>query len=205
MDVIFGLPVSIELNSADFETIKDFTRSAIGLFDNDFRKAHIGLVLYNSIAYQVLKLDSIDSQAQIQLFVDREVQQTGRGFNLAAALTTAANNAFTIFGGTRPSAPKTMILLTAGSASSSQDFLQAATRLKDVGVRLIIVGIGEDVDAELMRLAGSQPSLRFYYEAQEYVDLHTQIDQIVYSACKGWLITRENTNILTILGLHVTS
>lgn len=186
MDLVFGVPVSTELSSTGFEIIKDFVRSAIGLFDNGMRKAHIGLVFYNFIAYQALKLNSLDSQAEIQLFVDRELQQFGNGFNVSATLKMAADNTFTIFGGVRPSAPKTMILITVGSNETSKEILQAAERLKELGVRLIIVGIGEGLDADLMKLASSQPSSRFYYEARQYVDVHSQLDKLIDSACKGW-------------------
>ena len=144
----------------------------------------MSFIPYSDQAEQVIKLDAIYSKSELKQFVDR-LQQTGSGYNVEEAITRAADNGFTIFGGTRPTAPKVMILLVPESTSPDPAVAAAAQKLKSQGVKLITVKIGSKVSGDTFKLAGSQPPSRYFFDAQNFNDVDSYIRDSIDTACKG--------------------
>ena len=114
------------------------------------------------------------------------MKKEGSAFNVARAIQVAADHAFTIFGGTRPTAPKTFVLYVPSSAPEASNAIQAAaTKLKSIGVKLMVVGLKE-ADEALYRVASSQPSQKHFLYGS-YDDVHSQLFDAVDTICKGTL------------------
>ena len=166
--------------------MKDFIKASIGFIEVGKRKAHVSFVPYSDTAEQTLELDKLYSREELDSFVDNSIQQSGRGFNVEDALNRAADNGFTIFGGTRPSIPKVMILLAPQSTSPADAVRKAAFKLKSTGAKLITVSIGnnDNVNRDLMNTISSQPTRKYNYHAVDMIDINTYANDIVDTACK---------------------
>ena len=184
IDIIFGLPTSTRMTPSEFTDVKDFTKSAVDLLEINNRLAHVSFIPYSDGAEQIIKLDSLYSKRDLKGVVDR-IQQAGSGYNVEEAITRAAASGFTIFGGTRPTAPKILVLLVSESTSSDNAVLSAAEKLKSQGVKLITVKIGNKINNNAFQLASSQPSSKHFFDARSFSDISDFTREAIDSACKG--------------------
>lgn len=191
VDVVFGIPTSQTIPPDQFESIKSFVSQTIDSFDVGPMKVHVGFVTYSESALTTLEIDQLDSKDVLQDFTNRLTQQ-GREVNVVSALDEAFRFAFSIFGGVRQSKPKAFILLVPeGSVSSQQEVLNAAARLKSLGVRLLTVGIGGRIDQNLYELASTQPPSKFFYDVPNHNDLSAKSRDVAEVICKGNLCDEE--------------
>lgn len=158
---------------------------AIDSFDVGPMKVHVGIVTYSGSALTTLEIDQLVSKEVLDDFTNRLTQQ-GRQVNVVSALDEAFRSTFSIFGGVRQSKPKSFVLLVPeGSVSSRQEVLNAAARLKSLGVRLLTVGIGRNIDQNLYELASTQPPSKFFYDVPNHNDLKAKSRDVAEVICKG--------------------
>lgn len=148
-------------------------------------KVHVGFVTYSGSALTTVAINQLDTKDVLQAFTARLTQQ-GRSVNVVSALDEAFRFTFTIFGGVRQSSPKVFILLVPeGSVSSQQEVRDAAAKLKSLGVRLLTVGVGRNIDQNLYELASTQPPSKFFYSVPDHRDLSEKSRDIAGVICKG--------------------
>lgn len=182
---MFGIPTSQTIPSDQYQSIKKFVGDIIDSFDIDPTKVHVGFVTYSGTASTALKINQLDSDDVLKDFTN-QLSQQGTQVNVASALSEAAHNTFTIFGGVRQSSPKAFVLVVPeGSVDSRREVLTAAERLKSLGVRLFIVGVGAGIDQNLLRLSSSQPYAKFFYSIPDHRTLSPKSREIAEVVCKG--------------------
>jgi len=107
--------------------------------------------------------------------------------NTAGALDATRTILFTSANGDRPNIQNVCVVLTDGSSNSKSLTLVAATKLKDTGIHVFSIGIGNTVKAaELIGIASS-PSEKYYLQVNDYNTLQTdQLSEVVSSlVCEG--------------------
>ena len=165
--------------------MENFLNDIVDSFDIDPMKVHVGLVTYSSTASTTLKIDQLYSADILKDFTNELIQE-GTGVNVVSALSEAAHNTFTIFGGVRESVPKAFVLLVPeGSVNNPQEVLAAAEMLKSLGVKLIIVAVGRGIDQNLFQLASTQPHSKFFHNVSDLGTLFTKSRDIAELVCKG--------------------
>lgn len=187
------------MSSSEFASIQEFTKSAIDLLEVNNRLAHVSFIPYSDHADQLVKLDSVYKKSDLKGLVDT-IQQQGSGYNVQEALNRAADNGFTIFGGTRPTAPKIMILLVPESTSPDAAVITAAKKLKSQGVKLITIKIGSKVNSNTYKLASSQPSSKHFFDARSFIESTDYVREAIDSACKGELTDNQ---LSVIRNVHI--
>lgn len=123
----------------------------------------------------------------------KNLKLSGNGYNVRDALRVAADHAFTMFGGTRPSAPKTFVLFVPGTVSGNGDEIQAAAaKLKSIGVRLMVMAVKDKNSYDLFSTATSQPAQKHYMYG-DYDLLGASVYDAVDTICKGkpWLMIQS--------------
>ena len=205
VDVVFGIPTSQTIPPNQFESIKSFVSKAIESFDVSPMNVHVGFVTYSGSASTTLKIDQLNSKDDLEDFTDRLIQQ-GREVNVVSALDEAFRFTFSIYGGVRQSKPKAFILIVPeGSASSQQEVLRAAARLKSLGVRLLTVGVGGSINQNLYELASTQPPSKFFYNVPNPNDLGTKSRNVAEVICKGNLCGKKYFSSLSRTSFFVGS
>lgn len=191
MDVVYGIPTAVSFGDG-LQRAKSFFISMTKQFLVSNRHTHIGLISYSNTARLSLNIDKEYSREGV-IDAIQNIQKEGSGFNVARAIQVAANHAFTIFGGTRPTAPKTFVLYVPTSAAESSAAIQAAAaKLKSIGVKLMIVGLKES-DESLYKVVSSQPAKKHFLYGN-YDDVHAQVFEAVETICKGKL-TEEHLQL----------
>ena len=123
----------------------------------------------------------------------------GHTTRIDKALNMAKTEMFTAENGGRPNVPKLIIVLTDGSQTKDADAVDPgdiAEELRKSGIKLIIIGIGKNVNnTEMLHMAGRASNV---YQASNFDQLTSSkfIDRISKSSC-------EKSKIF-VLSLHTT-
>lgn len=182
MDVVYGIPTATSMGSG-IKQVQSFFTSMTKQFKVSNRHTHIGLIPYSNTARLSLPIDQVYSREGI-INAIQSIEREGDGFDVARAIEVAADHAFTMFGGTRPTAPKTFVLYVPKSTPGTTAAIQtAATKLKSIGVKLMIVGL-QDADEALFKTVSSQPFKKHFLYGT-YDDVHSQVFDAVDTICKG--------------------
>nr|KAG5693355.1 hypothetical protein BaRGS_017648 [Batillaria attramentaria] len=102
-------------------------------------------------------LNRYTSRSTIMNAVDR-VPYHGGGTNTHLALQYAASTGFAASNGARPNAVKMAIVITDGTSSDETATLDKARRLRNMGVSVFAVGVGNIDRAELNAIASDPDS-----------------------------------------------
>ena len=97
----------------------------------------------------------------------------------------ARTQLFTAWGGARPAraARRVAVLLTDSRADVDRELTaRHAAELRRAGVRVVVVGIGRDVDVAELR-GVSSPGGGNYIQAESYVTLESTLDGLVQAVC----------------------
>lgn len=112
---------------------------------------------------------------------------TGSGVDVNKAIRSAADHLFTIYGGVRQTVPKTLVIFIPQPETVDQDAIKAATeKLKSLGVRILFVGLQDNIDTAFYARVASQPSARYLltgFDIKELTEVASY--EAVDTICKG--------------------
>lgn len=179
MDLVFALDASSGVGRENFGTLRDFVRSLTVQFDINRDVAQVALVAYARRAATVFHLDTYDSGSAIVKAVS-EAAYVGGAASTGAALLHIHANVLTVAKGARPGVNKAVVVVTDGSGGD--DAAVPAQRIRDNGVSLFVIGIGDVQREKLLHIAGSEEHMISvpYYEDLKYFE-----DVLVQMLCSG--------------------
>ena len=126
--------------------------------------------------------------------------------NLNDALYLTRTEVFAAGRGTRPGAVKVTIILTDGEdnvpSAGTPLTLQNATACKNAGIRLIAVGVSDDVDAARLRQIVSDP-LRDYYPVDDFSALMSLIHELTLQICGTTHVSSPNVRSHSICSTRI--
>lgn len=109
-----------------------------------------------------------------------------QGLNLAELFNKAADHGFTIYGGTRQTAPKVLVVFIPGPVSSSpEEIKRAADKLKGLGVRIVVLGLNNAIDKGLYSTIVTQPASKYLLTADTYNGLSLALSAAQNRICNG--------------------
>lgn len=184
LDLVFALDASDGVGRDNFLTLQEFVRSLSVQFDVNRDVAQLGLVSYSRRATTVFNLDSHDSGSAVLTAIG-EANYMGGVASTGAALLHIHSNVLTVNKGARPGVNKAVVVVTDGSGGA--DAVVPAQKIRDNGVSVVVVGIGDMQREKLLQIAGSEEHLIL---VPSYEDLKYFEDVLVQMLCSG-----EYTNI----------
>jgi len=179
VDLVFALDASAGVGRENFGTLRDFVRSLTVQFDINRDVAQVALVAYSRRATTVFGLDVYDSGSAILKAVG-EASYKGGVASTGAALLHIHSNVLTVTNGARPGVNKAVVVLTDGSGGD--DAVVPAQKLRDNGISVFVIGIGDAQREKLMQIAGSEEHL---ISVPSYEDLKYFEDVLVQMLCSG--------------------
>lgn len=178
-DLVFALDASVGVGRENFATLQDFVRSISVQFDVNRDVAQIALVAYNRRATTVFGLDAHESGSAILKAVG-EASYMGGGVSTGAALLHIYSKVLTVANGARPGVNKAVVVVTDGSGGD--DAVVPAQKIRDSGVSVFLVGIGDMQRDKLLMIAGSE---EYMISVPSYEDLKYFEDVLVQMVCSG--------------------
>ncbi|TNN45273.1 von Willebrand factor A domain-containing protein 2 [Liparis tanakae] len=177
IDLVVALDASGGVSPDNFSTLRDFVRSLTVQFDINRDVAQVALVAYNRRATTVFNLDAHDSGSTVLKAVDA-ANYLGGVASTGAALLHIHSDVLTVARGARPGVNKAVVVVTDGSGGD--DAVVPAQKIRDNGVSLFVIGIGDIQKEWLLQISGSEEHM---IAVPSYEDLKYSEDVLVQMLC----------------------
>uniref|UniRef100_H3C0X8 von Willebrand factor A domain containing 2 n=1 Tax=Tetraodon nigroviridis TaxID=99883 RepID=H3C0X8_TETNG len=177
LDLVFALDASDGVGRDNFLTLCDFVRSLSVQFDINRDVAQLALVAYSRRATTVFNLDTHDSGSAVLTAIG-EASYMGGVASTGTALLHVHSDVLTVDKGARLGVNKAVVVVTDGSGGT--DAVVPAQKLRDNGVSVFVVGIGDMQREKLLQIAGSEEHLIL---VPSYEDLKYFEDVLVQMLC----------------------
>lgn len=192
-DIALVLDSSVDVSYPDFQRIKSF---AIGV-EKRFRISEFGsryvVILYGNRVETTVRMNRVQNSTDFAVTVGNLLPVGGRRASYRG-LELAESSLYNFGDGARRNAPKVVIMVTAGreaSFSGNANLYQVATRLRDRGVVVKVVGVGGGLGLsqnELLTLVGSSSDL---FRPNSFNDLKDETPAVSDGICKSigrWML-----------------
>ena len=184
-DVAFLVDSSGSISRKDYSKVKTFVANLAAKFEISPTGSRAAVVLYSTRASTPIRFGAYTSKETFQRAVQRLRHE--RGYTrIDLALRRAYFDLFSTRVNTRFLAAKIAFVLTDGEQTKTGSFIplsRAALTLKNVGVRIIAIGIGKNVKREeLKQIASSEKDV---VVTKSFDALLTTTEELIRIACEG--------------------
>lgn len=183
-DIAFLVDASESMTKQDFQKEKEVIKKIAATFDVGQTKSHLGLISFSTDAHIRVKFgDHLDLRS-FQDAVDKIPFAAG-GTRFDKAFGVAANGLFSANGGVRPNLPKVMIILTDGKQSADYDAVpieRSVLPLRHLGVRIIALAIGSQVDVSELRHMVNDP--KDIHAVKDFDELLDNVKEVGNKTCE---------------------
>lgn len=176
---MIALDTSGGVGRGNVGTLQKFARSLTVQFDINRDVAQVALVAYARRATTVFHLDTYDTGSAVLKAVG-EAEYMGGVASTGSALLHIHSNVLTVAKGARPGVNKAVVVVTDGSGGD--DAVVPAQKIRDNGVSLFVIGIGDVQREKLLQIAGSEEHI---IAVPSYEDLKYFEDVLVQMLCSG--------------------
>ena len=144
---------------------------------------HVGFLTYGRDAKIAFKLGSLLTYANADKAIN-DVTLGNPGYNLIALLKKSRNQFFTQNFGGRPGIAKSLFIFNNGKSGILSDDVQyEADKLRELGVKIVVLGVSSNIDANELRLISTNRDSYFFAKDLPNIDQH--LNQIVYQLQPG--------------------
>ncbi|NXC47819.1 VWA2 protein, partial [Penelope pileata] len=174
LDLVFVVDASAGVGLENFLQLRNFVRSSSLHFTINRDVTQIALVAYSSRAHTVFLLDAHTSNSALLQAID-QAPFLGEVASAGSALLHVLSDVMTVQKGARPGVNKAVVVLTNGGGM--EDAAAPARQLRDNGVLVFVIVVGDAHSDTLLRVAGSPNYLvhiSSYEGLQHYQDLITE-------------------------------
>ena len=139
----------------------------------------VGFILYGKEARTALRLNTYRDATSLKRVID-SLRNSGDGNRVDKAFTVAQTNLFLEENGARIGVPKTLIVLMNNKADKSLS--SAAQNLKDSGVKVIVIGVGQQVNEEELKSVAGEKDV---YVANQSEDIGKIVEKTAETRLSG--------------------
>jgi collagen type VI alpha len=177
MDLALVLDGSDSVGNADFEKLKNWSKSFIENLQVDKYGAKVGVIKYATSIKDVSPMSS--DIEDIKRRIDRVSWIQGYT-NTGAALERVRTKLFAEGG--RENVPKVIVVVTDGESTDTEKLMSEAATLKEQGILIYMVGVGEQIkQSELNAVATGK---EFVYETRNYDSINQIKNSLLGRVCK---------------------
>ena len=173
MDLVFILDSSEDINKDknNWLTMINFVKSIINRFPIGSDAVRVGLIKFSKTAnaefYLTDHMNLVDLTVRIE-----QIPFIGQGKNIAAGLYAANAHVFNASRGARPNVPRIAIIITNGRTTENVKVTQhAVNSLKERNVRIIAVGVTDDVDVDMLMSISSNSKALTSLDSNQLLNL----------------------------------
>lgn len=189
---MFLVDGSGSIGDENFNQVKLFLRSFVSGLTVASDKVRIGLAQFTDDTYQEFLLKDHDN---VQEVLDQiaQLQYRQGGTYLGKGLSFLYTNYFNLAGGSQRNVPKIAIVITDGE--SSDEVAVPAQELRNIGVLIYAIGVGQYNEKQLRSVA-NKPASRFLFSIKNYKELQNIMDNIQRTVCTS-VTAKAEGNIFT--------
>lgn len=180
-DIVFLVDGSSSIGISNFQEIRQFLRSMVSGLDIGPDKVRVGLAQFSDETTQEILLKEHMDKKSLLASVDIFPYRTG-GTETGKAIDFLLNNYYTEEAGSRVNqrVPQIAVVITDGD--STDDVMEPAQRLRQLGVIVFAIGVGAANRKELESIANRPPE-RFLSSINNYQDLQRLTVGLLQTVC----------------------
>lgn len=172
----------------NFKTSLEFVKAICSMFVINQLESHIGFVVFSTNSQVVLNFKTYFDQKSVENAID-DIKYTGGVTDIGSGLELVKSK---IFDSTsRPNVPRILIVVTSGK--STGDVLRPSKALRDAGVTVFCVGVGNGYDLKELDEIATDPDGSHVFTA-DVSQMGLVVKTIKGRVCKGmnlWLRRRK--------------
>lgn len=175
MDLVFLLDGSASVGKDNFVHLQEFVRSTSVQFNINRDLTQVGLVVYSRWPVSVFELDSHASGSAVLKALGNASYLGGKA-STGSALLHVHSHSLTVAKGARPGVNKVVVVLTDGTGA--EDAAVPAQKIRDDGVSVFVIGIGDVQRESLLHIAGIEDhiiTVPFYEDLKYFEDVLLQM------------------------------
>ncbi|CAM4530985.1 unnamed protein product, partial [Caretta caretta] len=177
-DIIFLVDSSVNMRSFTFEQIKNFIYQIVDQLDVGTDKYRVGLAQYSREGHVEFLLNTYKSKEDMLNHIQGRVTFLGGPLQTGSALEFLHKVFFKEEAGSRISQGTPQFAVVITSAKSKDDVAEAAEELKEIGVKVISVGV-QNSDWEEMEVIATSPLVYQVNGVQGISQLHQDITDVL--------------------------
>jgi len=190
LDLAYIVDTSASLSPIDFGQATKFASDVLQPFTVGPNDVRVALLTFSTGFKRVFNFDQYDNKAAIQAAIQAAQYLPGET-DTDQALDYAASTLYSAASGARISSAKVAVLITDGKATYSAAAVQKAEELKNKGVTVFVIGVGDAVDKDELNLLATEPSCTHTQLLTDYQDLDSLRAEIQRLSCRAPVILQE--------------
>ena len=163
--------------------MKNFVIDVIRNLDIGLDQTRISVIRFSFFADVIFYLDSF-SNVDDMIRNITAMDFIGSETNTSGALRVMNDIVFTPSHGDRPDIHNIGIVITDGQSNANQSgTIPEAVRAKNNGVRMFVIGLTNQINADELQAMSSQPLQNYYFNRTTYALVGTVVSNLVWSVC----------------------
>ncbi|XP_068567699.1 collagen alpha-6(VI) chain [Cebidichthys violaceus] len=175
-DLVFLLDQSGSINISEYNVIKDFTTDLVNSFDVSEDFVHVGLAQFSDEPKDEFYLNKYFHKEDCISHIQRMEHEGGNTY-IGKALVHIKNY-FEVSRGSRREIPKILVLISDGD--SHDEVREAASSLRDVGIKVFAIAVGDVHPLKLHQITGTPERL---FRVRNFNDLANIKQKVVDELC----------------------
>ena len=169
----------------DFDKQLQFVNDVIGSFEISEDRVRVGVASFSYRYKQQIPLGAYNDKEYLQAAVENIRQSLGGTYTYDAldGVRTQGLNPKIV----RPDISKIAIVMTDGESYFPDRTAAAAKKLKEAGVNVFAVGIGDQVNNDELKSIASEPTEQYLFNVGSYELLDEIKEELAMGACEGML------------------
>ncbi|KAL4217402.1 collagen [Mactra antiquata] len=182
-DIAFLLDTSVSIHEEDFEKELDFVKQIIDPLPIGKSGVQVSVATYSTDVVTNVYLDDFHDKGDLLQAVGDIRYRMGLT-NTFLAIAHARDFMFRKENGCREGAERVIIVVTDGYSTNNESTLTEAAKSKDLGIKMIAVGVGYGIDMEeLNGIASTHNGEKMAFTADNFDDLKNVVDKVTMSTC----------------------
>ncbi|XP_059508798.1 collagen alpha-6(VI) chain-like [Stegostoma tigrinum] len=177
-DIIFLIDGSKSIAQHDFQKMKSFVISFVNKSNIAPNRVQLGLIQYSTEVKLMFRLNTFFLKNDLYRAIG-DMQKIASDTHTGKALNFAVDYFDEAEGG-RPNVPQYLIVITDGRAQD--EVLQPATAIRNKGIIVVAVGVGNIDYKQLLEIGGSQDKV---HSIENFDLLKDQEDKIYWETCNS--------------------
>ena len=184
-EIFFLLDSSSSIWSVDFDKQLKFVNDVIGSFEIAPDRVRVGVASFSYRYKQQIALGAYNNKEYLQAAIENIRQSLGGTYTYDAldGVRTQGLNSEIV----RPNVARIAVVMTDGESYYPEKTAAAAKKLKDEGVVVFAVGIGDQVNNDELKSIASEPIEKYLFNVGSYELLDEIKGELAMGACEGEL------------------
>ncbi|XP_052773190.1 sushi, von Willebrand factor type A, EGF and pentraxin domain-containing protein 1-like [Mya arenaria] len=182
VDLVFLIDYSGSVGMVGFNETKSFLNEMIEFFP--IAKTRVGLMFFSDKTNVVFNLGDHLNDSKAMEEAISHVSYLGGATNTYDALALARESMFNETNGMRQNTSHIVILVSDGQSNNINKTVTEARRLRDKGVTIYTVGVGDYANMDELGAAASNPS--YYFSVDKYENIVNVTGPLAEVTCSGY-------------------